>query len=166
MNINLYDKKLITLVADSSGLAASYITENEQTLEENLLSNYNSSYYNNLTNDETLFIAESNAIKEIANDGPCVIIGRCADYVLKDKDNVLKVFLYSDDKSKVKRAVKYYGLDEKIALKKINKINKERSKHYTFFTNNEWKDPANYDICINVDKIGIKETVDMIANLV
>ena len=166
LNINLYDKKLITLVADSSGLAASYITENEQTLEENLLSNYNSSYYNNLTNDETLFIAESNAIKEIANDGPCVIIGRCADYVLKDKDNVLKVFLYSDDKSKVKRAVKYYGLDEKIALKKINKINKERSKHYTFFTNNEWKDPANYDICINVDKIGIKETVDMIANLV
>ncbi len=166
LGCKLYDKDLITMVANESGLSASYIEEKEQKVSGKLLANFNSQYYNNLTNDDNLFIAESNAIKEIAKKGSCVIIGRCADYVLKDQDNVYKVFLYSDDKNKVARSVKYYGKNEKTALKEINKINKAREKHYNYYTSKEWKDLSNYDFCINVDTIGTEKTAEIIKEMV
>lgn len=166
LGVKLYDKNLIMMVSNESGLSASYIEENEQNVKDKLLANFNSQYYNNLTNDDNLFIAESNAIKEIAKKGACVIIGRCADYVLKDEENVFKIFLYSDDENKVKRAVKYYGLEEKNALKEINKINKARQNHYNHYTGGEWKDLDYYDFSINVDKFGVEKTAEMIENLV
>lgn len=166
LGVKLYDKDLIMMVSNESGLSASYIEENEQNVKDKLLANFNSQYYNNLTNDDNLFIAESNAIKEIAKKGACVIIGRCADYVLKDEENVFKIFLYSDDENKVKRAVKYYGLEEKNALKEINKINKARQNHYNHYTGGEWKDLDYYDFSINVDKFGVEKTAEMIENLV
>ena len=79
---------------------------------------------------------------------------------MKDNKDTIKVFLYSDDKSKVKRAVKYYGLNKSDALKIINKINKDRERHYKFYTGRNWYDINNYDVMINVDKLGINETVN------
>lgn len=166
LGIHLYDKDLIALVSDESGLSASYIEKNEQTMKDKLLANFNSQYYNNLTNDDNLFIAETNAIKEIAKKGPCIIIGRCADYILKEEENVIKVFLYSDEKGKVERAVKYYGLEEATAKKEIEKINKARQKHYNHYTGQEWKEASHYDISINVDQFGIEKTVEMLEKLI
>lgn len=166
LGIKLYDKNLITMVSDESGLSASYIEEKEQSITGTLLANFNSQYYNNLSNDDNLFIAESNAIKEIAKRESCVIVGRCADYVLKDEENVFKIFVYSDDEGKVKRAVTYYGLDEKTALKEIHKINKAREKHYNHYTGMEWKDLEHYDFTINVDKFGIEQAVEMIEKII
>ena len=119
-----------------------------------------------MTNDDNLFIAETNAIKEIVKKGSCVIVGRCADYILKEQENVFKIFLYSDEEGKVKRAVNYYGLREKNALKEINKINKARENHYNHYTGRVWKDLDNYDFSINVDKFGIEETVKTIEKMV
>lgn len=166
LGIKLYDKDLIMMVSSESGLSASYIEEKEQNITDKLLSNFNSQYYNNLTNDDNLFIAETNAIKEIAKKGSCVIIGRCADYILKDNENVISVFLYSDEENKIARAVKYYGLEEKNALKEINKINKAREKHYNHYTGQIWKDLSNYDISLNVDALGIEKTVNMIEETI
>lgn len=162
LGIKLYDKSLISLVSDESGLSAEYIEENEQTINGKLLANFNSQYYNNLSNDDNLFIAESNAIKEIASKGSCIIVGRCADYILKNNDNVFSVFLYNSDESKVNRAVKYYGLNEKNALKEIQKINKSRENHYKYYTNKNWKDMSNYSLAINVDTFGVEKTADII----
>lgn len=166
LGIKLYDKDLIMMVSGESGLSASYIEEKEQSIAGTLLANFNSQYYNNLTNDDNLFIAESNAIKEIAKRESCVIVGRCADYVLKDEDYVFKIFVYSDDEGKVQRAIKYYGLEEKNALKEINKINKAREKHYNHYTGAEWKDLEHYDFSINVDKFGIEKTVEIIEEMI
>lgn len=166
LGIKLYDKNLITMVSNESGLSASYIEENEQTIGGKLLANFNSQYYNNMTNDDNLFIAESNAIKEIATKGSCIIIGRCANYILKNNENVFSIFLYNSDEEKVKRAVKYYGLEEKSALKEINKINKARENHYKYYTNKNWKDFSNYDLAINVDKFGVEETAKIIKEIV
>lgn len=166
LGIKLYDKDLIMMVSNESGLSASYIEEKEQSIAGTLLANFNSQYYNNLTNDDNLFIAESNAIKEIAKRESCVIVGRCADYVLKDEDYVFKIFVYSDDEGKVQRAIKYYGLEEKNALKEINKINKAREKHYNHYTGAEWKDLEHYDFTINVDKFGIEKTVEIIEEMI
>ena len=166
LEIKFYDKQLIEIISNESGLSAEYIEENEQHIHGNLLSSFNTQYYNNLSNDDNLFIAESKAIKRIADSEACVIVGRCANSILKDNNNVINVFLYSDDEHKVKRAVKYYGLNEKNALKEINRINKNREKHYNYYTHEKWKDINNYDLSLNVDKLGVEKTAEMIAEFV
>ena len=105
-------------------------------------------------------------IKEIAERESCIIVGRCADYILRDRKNVLKVFVYSDMDDKVARAVKYYGMDEKKARKEIQRIDKLRGNHYNYYTGNEWRDYSNYDICINSDVLGVEDAADMIAKAV
>lgn len=165
LGIELYDKELIQLVANKSGFATEYIEDNEQNIHGNLLSSFNTQYGNNLSNDDNLFIAESKVITEAAEKGSCVIVGRCADFILRDKENVISIFLYSSNENKVKRAVKYYGLDEKKALSEINKINKTREKHYNYYTQNNWRDVNNYDMAINVDRYGIEKTVQILVEL-
>ena len=166
LGLKFYDKDLIKIISDESGLSAEYIEQNEQNKQGNLLSNFNTNYYNNLSNDDNLFIAESNAIKKVAEKGGCVIVGRCSNYILKNNPNVINVFLYSDDESKVKRAVKYYGLDEKTALKEINRINKNREKHYNYYTHEKWRNIDNYDLSMNVDKLGVEKTSQFIAQFI
>ena len=146
LNISYYDKEIIRLAAVESGFAKEYIENNEQT---------KNSYY---LNDDQIYNAEAKVIKRISKK-PCIIVGRCADYILKDRLDVIKIFLYSDDDSKIKRAVKYYGLNKDKAFKIINKINKDREKHYKFYTGRSWKKLDNYDFFINVDKFGIENTV-------
>ena len=138
--------EIIRLAAVESGFAKEYIENNEQT---------KNSYY---LNDDQIYNAEAKVIKRISKK-PCIIVGRCADYILKDRLDVIKIFLYSDDDSKIKRAVKYYGLNKDKAFKIINKINKDREKHYKFYTGRSWKKLDNYDFFINVDKFGIENTV-------
>ena len=165
LGVKLYDKDLIEVISNESGLSATYIEKNEQS-HGSLLANFNSQYYNNLSNDDNLFIAESKAIKGIADKGSCVIVGRCSNYILRDNENVVNVFLYSDDEHKVKRAVKYYGLKEETALKEINKINKARERHYNYYADKQWKDLSNYDIAINVDSYGVEETAQVLYELI
>ena len=166
LGIKFYDKDLIEIVSNESRLSATYIEENEENIHGNLLSSFNTQYYNNLSNDDNLFIAESKAIKDIAEKGSCVIVGRCANSILKDNKNVINIFLYSDDENKVKRAVKYYGLDEKNALKEINRINKNREKHYNYYTHEKWRDMNNYHLSMNVDTLGVEKTAKLIADFV
>ncbi len=166
LGIKLYDKNLIQIVSNESGMSASYIEENEQNIHGNLLSSFNTQYYDNLSNDDNLFIAESKAIKEIAEKDSCIIIGRCSNHILKENDNVINIFLYSDDKNKVRRAIRYYGLNEEDALKQIHKINKARENHYKYYTNSEWKDLSSYDIAINVDTYGAEATAEILSQFI
>ena len=104
-------------------------------------------------------------IKEIANNGSCIIIGRCADFILKENKNVIKIFISSSMEDKINRATKYYGMEEDKAEKEILKINKLRANHYKYYTERNWNDPENYDICINSDSIGIEKSVEIICNM-
>lgn len=158
LGIKLYDKELIKEVSRLSGLKEEYIEENEQ--KRNKLDNM--WYYGNLSNNDKLFLSESNVIKEIAKKESCIIVGRCADYILKDNKNVIRVFVYSSLENKVSRAVKYYGLKEKNAKKIIEDTNKKRSEHYKHYTNSTWNNPNNYDICINSDSLGIETAVELL----
>ena len=157
LGVNFYDKNIISLVSKESGLSKNYIASNEESLN-------NAKYESN--NDNLIFIAESKVIKKIAKTESCVIVGRCADYILDDNKDVLKVFLYSDEASKINRCVKYYGISKNKALNEIKKIDKERSKHYNFYTNKEWGNVSNYDLLINVDKYGVESTADLIYNYI
>lgn len=156
LGVPFYDKEIISLSAKQSGLSEMYIEKIDQRKKS-------ASYVNN--NDDRLFIAEQKVIEELAKKSSCVVVGRCADYILRNNNNTLKVFLYSDTESKKDRAVKYYGLKEEDALKEINKINKDRSKHYKFYTGREWRDFKNYDLLLNVDKYGVEKTAENILKI-
>ena len=157
MGINFYDKNLINLISKKSGLSKEYVEENSQKLAS-------FKYIDN--NDDRIFIAEEKVIKDLAKKESCVIVGRCADYILKDNKDTIKVFLYSSSQDKVKRAVKYYNLEEDKALKEINKINSERAKHYKYYTNRDWYDFANYDIALNVDYLGVEKTAELLEQVI
>ena len=163
LEIKLYDKEFIAKIAEDTGLSSEYIENNEQ--KRNVLDSLNNGYYAGLSNADELFVKESELIKKIAGTESCVIVGRCADFILKDNKNVLKVFINSDINDKIKRATEIYGMDTEKAEKEIARINKLRSNHYKYYTENEWNDPSNYDICINSDAIGIENSVELICNL-
>lgn len=164
LQIPLYDKDFILKVSEETGLSADYIKENEQ--KKSSFDMIHSGYYSGLNNADELFLKESEVIQNIAKKGSCVIVGRAADFVLREQENVISIFLYSDMKHKVNRAVKYYGIKEDRAEKEIKKINKLRANHYKYYTSQEWNDPENYDLCINTDVLGVEETASLIANFI
>lgn len=163
LGIKLYDKEIIEKMAKNTGLSEEYIEDNEQ--KRNLFDNFNGGYYIGLNNDDELFIKESELIKELSTKDSCVIVGRCADFVLKDNKNILKVFISSSMNNKIKRATEFYGMNKDKAEKEVLKINKLRANHYKHYTERDWKEPSNYDICINSDAIGIDNAVDLICNM-
>ena len=165
LGIKLYDKEIISEVAKKTGFSKDYIENAEQKKSTIDIAN-DGYYYQEFNNSDELFIKESELIREKANEESCVIVGRCANFILKDYKNTLNIFIYSDIESEIKRATKYYGLDEENAAQEINRINKLRSNHYKYYTETDWKSPSNYDICINSDALGVEKSAELIYNLV
>ena len=164
LGIKLYDKEFIETVAAETGLSEEYIEKNEQ--KRDVLAGLNNGYYFGLDNSDELFLKESEVIKKLAERESCVIIGRCADFILSDKNNVLNVFIYSDTKNKIKRATMFYGLSKANAEKEIKRIDKLRANHYKHYTEKEWRDVSNYDICFNSDLFGVERVADLICGLI
>ena len=112
-----------------------------------------------------LFVAESQTVKELADRESCVIVGRCADFVLSDSPDVVRVFCYTDEQSAVKRCVGEYGLDQDKALAEIRRINRARANHYEYYTGRRWGDPHNYDLAVNTGRVGLETACNMIMEL-
>ena len=164
LGIKLYDNEFISKVAEETGLSEEYIENNEQ--KRDALASLNNGYYSGLNNSDELFIKESELIKEVADKESCVIVGRCADFILSGRENVINVFVYSDMKDKINRATTYYGMDKSKAEKEIKRIDKLRANHYKYYTEKEWDNHSNYDICINSDAFGVEKSADLICELV
>ena len=160
LGIKLYDKEFINKLSKETGFSEDYIESNEQKRDS-----IDGLYYNGMSNADELFVKEAELIKKVANKESCVIIGRCADFVLKDKKNVIKVFVYNNMENKIKRAEKFYNIDKRKAEKEINKINKLRANHYKHYTDREWQNHENYDICINSDALGVEKSADLICEI-
>ena len=164
LGIKLYDKEFITKLAQETGLSEEYIESKEQ--KRDVLSGLNNGYYFGIDNADELFIKEAELITKTAKEESCVIIGRCSDFILKDKENVLKVFVYSDMEDKIKRATEFYGMNKQKAEKEIKRIDKLRANHYKHYTDKEWADHSNYDICINSDTLGVEKAADLICQMI
>lgn len=164
LGIKFYDKEFISKVAEETGLSEEYIENNEQ--KRDTLAGLNNGYYFGLNNADELFLKETELIKEVADKESCVIIGRCADFILHDRKNVIKVFVYSDMEDKIKRATEIYGINKEKAEKEIKRINKLRANHYKYYTEKEWNNSSNYDICINSDTVGVEKSAELICNIV
>lgn len=157
LGIKFYDKAFINEVNKETGLSEEFIKENEQ--KHRVLGSFE---YNNY---DKLFIAEEKVIKNISKES-CVIVGRCASYVLKDNKDTVKIFLYSSEEDKIKRAIKYYNIPKNKAKKEIEKINKMRDKHYSYYTGSSLYNPSNYDLMINVDSLGVEGAADYIIEYI
>lgn len=171
LGIAFYDKEIIELAAQKSGFASDFIRENEQKLKA--LSGYGvtsplwgSGVWGNLENFESrIYAAEAETIEHIAAQGPCVIVGRCADYVLRDKCNCLNVFIYADLNSRVKRIIEVYkeADDERKALKLARDTDRLRARHYRYYTDAEWGEIDSYHMCLDSARLGTERCVDVLA---
>lgn len=170
LGIKLYDKEFIHLVAEKSGINEQYIKKNEQSIPSFWLKcilgkNSEQSLERSLSSDDVLFVAESKIIQELAEKGPCIIVGRCADVVLRDYPNLIKVFCYSDLKSACVRCVQEYGVSEEKAESEIKRINHNRIAHYEYYTGEKWGEPHHYNLMINTGSIDLSVACNLIKSI-
>lgn len=170
LGIKLYDKEFIHLVAEKSGINEQYIKKNEQSIPSFWLKcilgkNSEQSLERSLSSDDVLFVAESKIIQELAEKGPCIIVGRCADFVLRDYPNLIKVFCYSDLKSACVRCVQEYGVSEEKAESEIKRINHNRIAHYEYYTGEKWGEPHHYNLMINTGSIDLLVACNLIKSI-
>ena len=173
LGISFYDKKIITLAAEKSGLAEEFIAGNEQRVRGGLMhsftapASYHSGFFANhyLPLSENIFIAQAQVIRDIAAKESAVIVGRCADYILDGRQNTINVFIHAPQEERVKRIMRLHNVDEATAIKEITRSDKERGNHYFRYTDMKWGKAQNYDLCVNSSLLGIEGTVEMIADV-
>ena len=173
MGIAFYDKEIINLAAEKSGLSPEFITHNEQRVRSSLMQNlaasaaYSSGFFAGtyLPLSESIFISQAQVIRDIAARESAVIVGRCADYILAGRPNTINVFIHAPLEARVERIMRVYGVDEAAARKTITTSDKERGNHYFRYTDMKWGKAQNYDVCINSHLMGIEKTAEMIVDL-
>ena len=165
LSIPYYDRTIIDVTAKESGFDPKYIERAEQTTTTSFLYNLaiNGMYTQPLT--DQLFSAECRVIKALADKGPCVIVGRCADYILRDKADCLRVFIHADMKFRAERIVKVYGEREASPEQRLKDKDKRRAIYHRFYTNMKWGHAQNYDITLNSGTLGIDTCVSIIKGL-
>ena len=162
-----YDRALIEMAAEKSGLSEEVIERAEEKASNSFLYNLATAAYivSDMTAEYAMpvndraFMVQSDVIQDIARSGNGVIVGRCADYVLRDHPNLLRVFIYADKADRVNRIVNEYGQDPKNAESVLNKIDTGRANYHKFYTGLNWRAMENYDLCINTSKTGIQGAV-------
>ena len=156
LGIAYYDKNIIGQIAEKSGLSPEYIQENAELSPKKGLFAYAFSG-RDITGksvEDMVYEAQRNIILELAEKEPCVIIGRNADYILKDRDDVLNVFIHGDMPEKIKRITGLYNVKEKEAVKMMADTDKRRITNYNFYTDQNWGKASNYTLCLNSSQLG------------
>lgn len=173
LGISCYDEKLMDMVAKESGFATDFIEEKGERITGSLLFNIASSFTyasnvfsgNGMSLQDEIYFMQNRIIKELAEKEPCVIVGRCADYILREREDCLHVFIHADEKSKLERAVRDYGMPEKDAAMILKKKDKARYNHYKYYTDQDWGMASQYDLCLNSGLFGIDGCVEIIRQV-
>ncbi len=170
LGVKCYDKELISLAAKESGVDPEVFNNVDEKATNSLLYSLSMGLYSfgtgfnadRLPVNDKLYLLQHKIIKKLALDGPCVIVGRCADYVLRDCKNVVRLFICADMDYRIKRAVEKKGVKESKAEQVINKTDKSRANYYNFYSGMKWGDPENYDLSVNRTKLTLEQAVGVI----
>lgn len=170
LGIKLYDKEFIGMAAKRSGMDENFIAKNEQSIPSFWLKcimskNSEQPLEGSLSSDDILFVAESKIIQELAEKEPCIIVGRCADFILQDCPKVLKVFCYSDIENAVSRCVSEYGIKRENAESEIRRINRNRIHHYEYYTGRKWGEPHHYNLMLNTGTISLETACKLVKDI-
>ena len=173
IGIPFYDKEIIQMASEKSGLSAGFIEKSDESIPNTFLHNlkysgYASfdsiSFYDTPVTDK-VFLAQSAVIKELASEGSCVIVGRCAGYILRDEPSLVTIFIRGLIDDRVKHAVEHYNLSPQNALDRIRKIDKSRTNYYKYYTSRQWGNIDNFDLVINSSFTGIDGAVSVIKTM-
>lgn len=172
LNIKAYDREIVRMASEESGINEALFGEADEKLK-NPLMRYAKGVYKgriitpdceDFVSDKNLFNYEAKVVKELANKESCIIIGRCADYVLKDYKNVIRVFVHAPLESCVRTLSEMSSLNEKELEKRIQRIDKNRAAYYQHYTGREWNGAENYDLCLNSADLGFEKCVEIIKS--
>ena len=175
LGLKLYDKDMLKRAAKESGLCEEiFETHDEKPTNSFLYSlvmdtyslGYASSGYADMPLNHKVFLAQFDTIKKIAAEGPCVIVGRCADYALEDFDNVVSIFIHADLDKRIARISRLHNVTSSKARDMIVKNDKKRAGYYNYYTNKEWGAAKSYDLCLDSSKLGVEGTVQAILEYV
>ena len=173
--IKLYDKEMLARAAKESGICQElFETHDEKPTSSFLYSlvmdtyslGYSAGSYADMPINHKVFLAQFDTIKKIASEGPCILVGRCADYALEDFDNVLSVFIHADMNARIRRIARIYDLTDAKAKERIVKTDKQRASYYNYYSNKKWSDADSYNICLDSSVLGIDGTAEAIKHLV
>ena len=168
LGIAYYDKNVINEIAEKSGLSPEYIQQNAELSPKKGIFAY-AFAGRDITGksvEDMVYEAQRKVILDLAEKEPCVIIGRNADYILKDRDDVLNVYIHGDMPEKIQRICKLHNTSEPDAVKMINDIDKRRMTNYNFYTDQKWGKAANYTLCLNSSKLGYDKCESIIIECV
>ena len=167
LGIPCYDQELLEQLAEKSGFTPDYIKERGEYAERGgWLANALSGRVNSgMNNQDHIWVAQRELILELAEKGPCVIVGRCADYILKERDDCLNVFIHADMEKRAERIVKMYGERTDAPEKRLRDKDKRRKAYYQFYTDTQWGVAENYHLALDSGKLGLEKCVDIIAQL-
>lgn len=173
--IKCYDKELLSLAAKESGICEEMIQIHDERPTSSFLYNlvmdtysfgYNASSFSNMPISHKVFLAQFDTIKKIADEGPCVIVGRCADYALSEYKNCLSIFIHSTEDAKTQRIMEKYDLSAPKAKEMMIKKDKQRQSYYNYYSSNKWGRSDTYDLCIDSSVLGIDGTVELLIQFV
>lgn len=165
LGIPCYDAELIQKIAQESGFDADYIREAGEYTPGGFLSSVLSNRSFGPTNEDYLWKIQYNVISDLAEKGSCVIVGRCADYILKDKADCLAVFIHADMAFRANRIVSVYGQREESPEERLKDRDKRRAAYHRFYTNMKWGQAKNYHLCLDSGVLGIDKCVETIAGM-
>ncbi len=175
LNVPFYDKALLERAAKDSGLCQEIFENHDEKPTNSFLYSlvmdtyslgYTTSSFSEMPLNHKIFLAQFDAIKNIAKEGPCVIVGRCADYALAEFPNVVNVFLHADLQDRIVRIARRHDLTDAKAKDLIIKTDKRRASYYNYYTSKKWGDAAGYDLSLNTATLGIEGTIHMIREFV
>lgn len=172
LNIHYYDKELMKLASEDSGISeALFNNADENVKNTSLLYRIVKNVYSgelippesdDFTSNANLFNYQAKIIRQLAQEESCVIMGRCADYVLKDYDNILSVFVHAPHDFCMEQAAKKHSMNERELERLVSKTDKNRAEYYKYHTGREWTDARNYDLCLDSSKLGYERCVEEI----
>lgn len=172
LGIDYYDKELIKAVAEKTGFDPGYIEEAGEYSKSRSIFSYALPFtghaaaaVNTMSTSDFLWIMQRKVILELAEKGPCVIVGRCADYILREREDALHVFIRADEDFRAERIVKLYGASEKTPEARMKDKDGRRAVNYKYYTGREWGKAENYDLSLNSGKLGIETCVSLITDL-
>ena len=170
LGVPLYDNELVTKIAEKSGFDVSFIKENSEKTSRGTgffldYGIHGGAGFTTLSLYDQLYIAQHNIIRDLADQESCVIVGRCADYVLEDREDTLHVLIYADDDYRAERIVRLYGERDLPIAKRMKKKDSQRESYYRHYTNREWGDYKNYAVCLNTAQVDEDTCVDLICDL-
>lgn len=172
LKIPYYDKDIFRMVSDKSGVLEEFFRVNNERPGNNLLyklikdltpKHQKPSLGKDIVSPDNLFRFQSELVRELAENETCMIIGRCSDYILRDYDHIVDVFVCGDPESKIRRVMSTFSLERNTAIDRIKDTDKQRSKYYNYYTGRDWGAAKNYDLCLNTGNMTIEEAAAQIT---